>query len=255
MEHGQAVALAGVLVATRAVGVVGESEVVEEPIHAELLRAMHVACPGLRLTESQLAPGLQHELDGSHARQSPIVSARRQLGEFLIEWGAALMAADKAEANRYPSPAEQLQFVRNLLNSHEEWRETGLSSFYGHFVPIKDVLQSINHAWDIPQPYEENPLELVAKLIDERDMVRDIGTTLSKSVDWLRCERDRARAALQQMLDTFVSHGDREHTVAILAREALLDLPQPAPAATEADPRKDMTEASMPGATANEFLS
>ena len=79
--------------------------------------------------------------------------------------------------------SNELAAVRKQLSDAHPWMETiiglepnlekeGVENFDGYFAHWNEVIERCNQAWEKPPGYSQSPLELITKIIDERDDYR-----------------------------------------------------------------------------------
>ena len=62
------------------------------------------------------------------------------------------------------------EFIRQLYEKEPNLKKGGLEDFDGYFIHYDKVIHAVCHAWGGENPgYLSDPLELIYRLIDERD--------------------------------------------------------------------------------------
>lgn len=124
-------------------------------------------------------------------------------GEF--QFARELSAPAPKGAAEVAEPQEVQELLEHLYTLAPDMKDEGLDHFDGYFVHWDEVSEALGRAW--PRTivgYAESPLELVARLIDERDALAKVATMAmtphrdgcDQYSDWHERLREAARAAL-----------------------------------------------------------
>lgn len=98
-----------------------------------------------------------------------------------------------------------------ILDAEPNLKEEGLENIWGYFVHWNEIIERCCMAWPNEKPgYSESPIELITRIIDERDELKQTNRLLEANVAEMRAllvrSKEMAESRLYKDIDAFLSN-------------------------------------------------